>query len=618
MTSPKKITKTRIRSGFLISVLIIGYPGYAQRPGDRQFPDTMNPAYEMVKLLPLGFKPQVTGMDSLQDGTLVISTREDSPTTYAPLTSGKIYLVSGTGKYSPINVSYKAIAEGLFEPMGVVVVHDTIYTVTRRELIEFADVNHDGIYESKKTVCTGWPYGGYNPSTGKFENAAADDIFEWSFGLVFKDGSFYANLSSHSTTDVGQSTDRGSVIRMQRNNTFEIINGGIRRSNGIGLGPNNDIFVTDNQGEWVPTNRLIHSQAGKWYGYHNGPDYNKTQNFSLGKTAIWMEWYPVARSPSQPSLLIQGPYRGQMITGDCTDPNIRRMFLEKVSDEYQGAIFHFAAMNKAPANRFLMRPNGDVLVGGLGSFTQGHGDWNWGGGVLYDLQLLRPTGNIPFDFLAVRAVQGGFDLEFTKPVGVGAENVGNYEIRTWGYISERRYDSPKQNEYQISPTSVKLSGNRKRVFLAMNNLKAGNVVYIRLRESIQSEENEKPWVTEAWYTLNNFGTALPLLPVTEPWIPTVIKANANTLILKAVLRFEPRNRKLLLNGIKNVSASLIILDIDGHKKFTANVSSGQNEIILPMMPPGIYIVKFVELGFRKNENYLSPLNISQRLSIGIN
>jgi hypothetical protein len=199
------------------------------------------------------------------------------------------------------------------------------------------------------------------------------------------------------------------------------------------------------------------------------------------------------------------------------------MFLEKVNNEYQGAIFHFAAMDKAPANRFLMRPNGDVLVGGLGSFTKGHSDWNWGSGVLYGLQSLRPSGNTPFDILAVRAVLGGFELEFTKPVGAGAENTANYEIKCWGYLSERRYDSPKQNEYQITATSAKLSQDRKRVFLAMNQLKAGNVVYIRLREPIQSVNSETPWVTEAWYTLNSLGTTVPLQALEEPWIPTGTK-----------------------------------------------------------------------------------------------
>ena len=46
----------------------------------------------MADLLPAGFKPQVTGIDSLSDGRLVLSTREDSPYDYTPPASGKVVI----------------------------------------------------------------------------------------------------------------------------------------------------------------------------------------------------------------------------------------------------------------------------------------------------------------------------------------------------------------------------------------------------------------------------------------------------------------------------------------------------------------------------------------------
>ena len=570
-----------------IGVILCIMPALAQRPGDRIFPNEMNPAYSIVNLLPTGFKPQVTGMDSLSDGTLVLSTREDGQGVVAPPASGKIYLVSGYAKYSAANVSYKIIAEGLFEPMGVAVVHDTIYAITQNELIQFSDPGGKKDYASKKTVCKGWPYSG--------------DPFEWAFGLVYKDGSFYTQLSSSSIPEGDyQSNNRGTVLRMRIDNTFEFLSTGIRRGNGIGLGPDNDVFVTNNQGEWSPTNSLIHVQKGKWFGYHNGPHYNP-ENLPVSKPVIWMEWYPVSRSPSQPSLLIQGPYRGQMITGDCTDPNIRRMFLEKVNNEYQGAVFHFAAMDKAPANRFLMRANGDVVVGGLASYLQS--DWNWAGGVIYGLQVLRPSGVTPFDILAVRAVKGGFDIEFTKPVGSGAENAGNYEVKSWGYIYERRYDSQKQNEYQISPGSVKLSSDRKRVFLALDNLKEGNVVYIRLKEGIQSQTNESPWVTEAWYTLNSFGTALPLGPVSDPWVPTAMSGNDRSFQSSSTIAFNPVTRMLIFRGEGIRNASVVIHDMRGRIRMSLEIVDGANGLLLPesRFPTGIYRVEIKSRGLQRNQ-----------------
>jgi hypothetical protein len=267
-----------------------------------------------------------------------------------------------------------------------------------------------------------------------------------------------------------------------------------------------------------------------------------------------------------------------MITGDCTDPNIRRMFLEKINGEYQGAVFHFAAMDRSPANRFLMSRNGDVIVGGLGSVVDSHSDWNWGGGVIYGLQVLRSSGTIPFDMLAVRAVKGGFDIEFT------------YEIRTWGYVSERSYSSPKKNEYGMNAASVKLSPDRKRAFLAINNLPIGNVVYIRLKEGVHSQTGEKPWVTEAWYTLNNPGTAEPFV---EPVATHALPGPAPISPMADLLRFNAATRVLEMTHPELGHASLLFRNLRGERIAKIMVPAANGGLMLPAdrFPSGIYSVE---------------------------
>jgi hypothetical protein len=107
---------------FLASAFMLGVVMHApasawirMSTGRGYAPETMNPAYAMVNLLPPGFKPQVTGMDTLSDGTLVLSTREDDNNNTQPPTSGKIQLVKGLRAYSPSAINYRVIAEGLFE-----------------------------------------------------------------------------------------------------------------------------------------------------------------------------------------------------------------------------------------------------------------------------------------------------------------------------------------------------------------------------------------------------------------------------------------------------------------------------------------------------------------------
>ena len=57
--------------------------------------------------------------------------------------------------------------------------------------------------------------------------------------------------------------------------------------------------------------------------------------------AIWLEEYEIGNSPSEPTLIKDGPYKGQMLHGDVSYGGILRDFLEKVNGEYQGAVFRF-------------------------------------------------------------------------------------------------------------------------------------------------------------------------------------------------------------------------------------------------------------------------------------
>ena len=55
-----------------------------------------------------------------------------------------------------------------------------------------------------------------------------------------------------------QKPDRGKTIKIGMDGSYEWINYGLRTPNGIGLGIDGELFVTDNQGEWIPANKLIH------------------------------------------------------------------------------------------------------------------------------------------------------------------------------------------------------------------------------------------------------------------------------------------------------------------------------------------------------------------------
>ena len=247
-----------------------------------------------------------------------------------------------------------------------------------------------------------------------------------------------------------------------------------------------------------------------------GPDLRIESGFLLGvgaqETRIWI---PDA-SREHPSYALNGPYsrHGLIAAGD----EIKRVFLETDSTIPQGGVLRFSRRPEKPGVHF--RYNGDPA----------------------------------FEMLAVRARTNGFEIEFTKPLDprVGWE-ADSYYVEQWPFsvegtqagrqegtearrhagTQERRHagtearrragteqksgatagvrsepdaqargSAPQRDGVRYPVRSASVSADRKKVFLEIPNLKTSHVVYIRLLPPCISEDGERPWSSEAWYTLN--------------------------------------------------------------------------------------------------------------------
>ncbi|MCH7872343.1 MAG: DUF1080 domain-containing protein [Planctomycetes bacterium] len=96
----------------------------------------------------------------------------------------------------------------------------------------------------------------------------------------------------------------------------------------------------------------------------------------------------------------------------------------------------------------------------------------------------------------------GFEIEFTKPLD---RRVG-WEADSY-YIEQMAFDiaagkSPRRDGVRYPVKSASVSADRVKVFLEIPDLKTSHVVYLRLLPPCISEDGERPWSTEAWYTLN--------------------------------------------------------------------------------------------------------------------
>jgi cytochrome c len=452
----------------------------ASRPGDGTPQVAVHPSFDLSQARPSWFQPKVGGIDWLSDGRMVVCTWDPD---------GSVYILEGVGKGDPEAITVKRFASGLAEPLGLTVVKDRIYVLQKQELTEVADTDGDGVADQYRAVASGW--------------SVSPNFHEFAFGLVYRDGHFYFNLAT--AIDPGgastqpQLPDRGTVVKANaETGAIEFIARGLRTPNGIGFGVDNEIFLTDNQGDYLPSNKLMHLKPGAFYGNRSVLG-DAVKDVKDMPPAVWLVQNEIGNSPGNVVPLNEGPYKGQMLVCDVTHGGVKRIFLEKIDGEYQGTAFEWIQGLEAGVNRIAWGPDGALYAGGIGSA----GNWGQEGKKHYGLQRLKYNGKETFEMLAVRARTNGMEIEFTRPLAAGLGwDPGDYAVSTFQQIPTPAYGGPKANEKRVRVASASVSEDRRKVFLEIPNLKPDHVVYIHLIGDFFTEDGQQLWTTMTWYTLN--------------------------------------------------------------------------------------------------------------------
>jgi cytochrome c len=439
--------------------------------------DGIHPSYDITTIHKQDFHPRVGGLAFLPDGRLLVTTWDSI---------GGVYLLDGVETGDTNKIKVKRIASGLAEPLGIEVVKGQIFVLQKQELTHLIDLDGDGIIDEYQAVCNSW--------------GATGDFHEFALGLTYKEDHFYVTLGMAMRLISGekQKPDRGRTIKISMDGSYEWVNSGLRMPNGIAAGIDGELFETDNQGEWTPANKLIHVKKGDF----NGMPWGLPDSLPPPPTvpaAIYMPEDEIANSPSQPILIQDGPYKGQMLHGDVTNGGIKRDFLEKINGEYQGAVFRFTQGLEAGVNRLCRGPDGALYIGEIGMV----GGWSWKE-KQSGLQRLKYNGKLTFEMLAVHAKHLGFEIEFTDTLATGKEiSAADFLVQQWRYHATAGYGGPKVDFEKLKVTRIDISKDRKRAYLEIQGLKKGRVVYISLPENIHNVSGQSLWSSEAWYTLNN-------------------------------------------------------------------------------------------------------------------
>jgi cytochrome c len=471
---------------------------FPQRPGDGRPEVSVHPSFDLTTPRPADFNPRVGGMSFRPNGHLVLCTWDPD---------GAVYDVEGVQTGDPSKVVVKRIAAGLSEPLGIEVVGNDIFVAQKQEITRLRDTDKDGIIDEYYALSSGF---GVTPN-----------FHEFTFGFNRKGDYLYTNLAlgintGGRSTD-GQNIDRGRVMKTNiKTGDYEFIARGLRTPNGTGMNGKGELFITDNQGDWLPSCKLLEVIPGAFYG-NRSVEFEALKGIKELAPAVWFPQGEIGNSVSQPGPFEYGPYKGQMMAGDVTYGGLRRIFLEKVNGRYQGTVFRLTQGLEAGINRVIVGPDKAMYVGGIGST----GNWGQEGKERYGLQRLAYNGKTTFEMLKVLPAQNGAEIEFTEPVQANLlpEVLSEWEVRHWHYVPTIEYGGPKVGEERLPVKSVTWNKTRTKVFLEFNGVKPEDVVYFRLPMSLRGADGQMMWANEAWSTVNvipnRVGTVQPSEAATE-------------------------------------------------------------------------------------------------------
>ncbi|TBO40473.1 hypothetical protein EYS08_19025 [Pedobacter kyonggii] len=481
---------------------------------------------------PEGTILEVGGLCTFPNGDLGVTTRR-----------GDVFIVKNPSSLKP---TFQKFASGLHEVLGLAYKDGSLYCVQRGELTKMTDTDNDGVADDFETIYA-WPLSG--------------NYHEYSFGpKLAADGSFFVTLNLGFPPTWWNPTSmvpwRGWALHIFEDGRVEPWAAGMRSPCGISM-IDDQLFYTDNQGDWVGSGSIMQVKKGAFMGHPaslvwanlpQSPIKLTTEQFfaknetkmiydSKGNSvkpendvnakvvtemdmkknfpelqipAVWLPHGILGISNSEIVKIPQGsfgPFAGQLLVGDQGQSMVSRVFMEKINGEYQGAAWPFRSGFQSGIVRLAWGKDGSLFAG------ETNRGWGSAGEATEGIQRLVWNNKIPFEMRSIKAMPDGFEIEFTKPVDKKyALDLASYSVESFIYKYHSVYGSPPVNSQKCNVKGVRVSADGLTARIIVAGLRKGYIHSITL-DGIRSQENYYSLVhPTAYYTLNNIpeGKALSL------------------------------------------------------------------------------------------------------------
>lgn len=389
-----------------------------------------------------------TGIDFMDNGEVAVVSTID----------GEVWRVEGITRKTG-ELSWKRIATGMFQPLGIKVHEGKIYVSCRDQIVILRDLNGDGetdFYESFNS-----------------DHQVTEHFHEFAMGLQTDDeGNFYyAKSGRHARTSLVP--QHGTLIKVSADGeTSEILARGFRAANGVCINPDGSFYVTDQQGFWNPMNRINRVTKsgfyGNMWGYGSPAD---SSDEAMIQPMCWIDM-KYDRSPSELVWAESdqwGPLSGSLLNLSYGYGKVFVVMPQKVGDMEQGG------MVEMPVPQFptgIMRARFNPKDGqfyGCGMAAWATSRMIQVGG-LYRIRYTGKPLNSPVE---LKAMKEGMKIIFSQPLDKAiAMNPESFEINTWDIKRTRAYGSKRFNTKTLDISEITLSEDGKTVFIHLPEIQS--------------------------------------------------------------------------------------------------------------------------------------------------
>ena len=374
--------------------------------------------------------------------------------------NGDVWTVTGLNDTLDTLV-WQRIATGLNQPLGLKIVKQQIYVVGRDQITRLVDLNADGEIDF---------YENFNNDVYNSEH-----FHEPSMDLQTDEAGnfYYMKAARHALR--AQHPHHGTLIRVSPGGEKStVIAYGFRASNGLGISPGPTFYGTDQEGFWMPANRLNRiTDHGKFYGNLWGWYPPDDPPNSYEPPLCWVAPF-VDRSPAALVWIPIGTW-GEMgdslLSVSYGTGKVYAVLQHQIEETVQGALTELGVEFPTGVMRGRFHPiNGDLYLAGMFGWSSNKQEDTG----FYRIRMTGAPLRTPKSF---RAVSDGLIINFYEPLAPkSAANPENWRVQSWEYRWSEGYGSPQlkrsgEEGRDMHPVqSATLSEDGKTVFLKIPSL----------------------------------------------------------------------------------------------------------------------------------------------------